>query len=171
MNIATTLILGGARSGKSQFAQALAESVCEQPIFVATAEARDDEMSERIARHVAERGDIWEVVEAPILLCEAITEACSERTAVLVDCLTLWLSNITLAGLDVEAELQKLKRTIETIETPLVLVSNEVGMGIVPESPLGRQFRDAQGRLNREVASVCRRVEFIVAGLPMTLKG
>lgn len=167
----TTLILGGARSGKSRFAQQLAESSRPQQIFVATAEALDDEMSARIRHHIAARGDTWKTIEAPILLCDAIEQACSEQCSVLVDCLTLWLSNIMQTDLDVESEVRKLTTTIASVTEPLVLVSNEVGMGIVPESPLARQFRDEQGRLNQLIAAACDRVEFVAAGLPLRLKG
>jgi adenosylcobinamide kinase/adenosylcobinamide-phosphate guanylyltransferase len=166
----TPLSLGGARSGKSRYAQQLVEACGPPHVFIATAEALDDEMSERIARHVADRGTAWQTIDAPISLYDAIEQACSERHSVLVDCLTLWLSNIMQAGLDVGEEVQKLARSVEAVTTPLVLVSNEVGMGIVPESPLGRQFRDEQGRLNQVIAAACDRVEFVAAGLPLGLK-
>ena len=167
----TTLILGGARSGKSRFAQQLVETHRPPHIFIATAEALDDEMSARIAHHIATRGDTWRTIDAPIHLSDAIEGACSEKHSVLVDCLTLWLSNIMQAELDVESEVRKLAKSVAAVTTPLVLVSNEVGMGIVPESPLGREFRDEQGRLNQVIASVCQRVELVAAGLPLRLKG
>lgn len=167
----TTLILGGARSGKSRYAQKLVESLRPRRVFIATAEALDEEMADRISRHIADRGESWETIEESIRICECIDQTAGEDRAVLVDCLTLWLSNIMLASLDVEAEVAKLTRTLESVSAPLVLVSNEVGMGIVPESPLGRDFRDAQGRLNQAVAAACDKVEFVAAGLPLRLKG
>ena len=128
-------------------------------------------MSERIARHRADRGDAWQTVEAPISLCAAIEQACDEQHSVLVDCLTLWLSNIMHAEFDVDDEVQRLAKTVQVVSTPLIIVSNEVGMGIVPETPLGRKFRDAQGRLNQALGQACDRVDFVAAGLPLRLKG
>lgn len=164
------LVLGGARSGKSRHALTLTESAGSEHIFIATAEALDDEMSQRIQKHEADRGASWKTVEAPLALADAIDETQGSQSAVLVDCLTLWLSNIMLARLNVTAETERLVRSIQTVARPLILVSNEVGMGIVPESTLGRKFRDEQGRLNQEVAKVCDRVDFVAAGLPITLK-
>ena len=169
--ISTVLILGGARSGKSQHAQKLAEDARPDRTFIATAEGLDDEMSERIARHQADRGDAWQTVEAPISLCAAIEQACDDQYSVLVDCLTLWLSNIMHAEFDVDGEVQRLAQTVQAVSTPLIIVSNEVGMGIVPETPLGRKFRDVHGRLNQKIGQVCDRVEFVAAGLPLRLKG
>lgn len=165
------LVIGGARSGKSQHAQKLAEDARPRRTFIATAEMLDDEMSERIARHRADRGEAWRTVEAPISLCAAIEQECAEQRSVLVDCLTLWLSNIMHAEFDVDDEVQRLAKTVQVVSTPLIIVSNEVGMGIVPETPLGRKFRDAQGRLNQEIAQACDRVDFVAAGLPLRLKG
>lgn len=167
----TILVLGGARSGKSARAQTLAESRAPRRVFIATAQAMDAEMAERIARHQADRGDGWETVEAPVDLVSALTEAMGGGASCLVDCLTLWLSNLMHEGRDVEAETASLCALLTRARGCLVLVSNEVGMGLVPETPLGRRFRDAQGRLNQRVAAVCRRVEFVAAGLPLTLKG
>lgn len=167
----TILVLGGARSGKSRHAQKLAEDASAQRTFIATAEMLDDEMSERIARHRADRGDAWKTVESPISLCAAVEQACDENHSVLVDCLTLWLSNIMHAEMNVDEEVQRLAETIQVVSTPLIIVSNEVGMGIVPETLLGRRFRDAQGRLNQKIGQVCDRVEFVAAGLPLRLKG
>ena len=167
----TTLILGGARSGKSRYAQKLAESLRPRRVFIATAEALDDEMADRIARHIADRGTSWKTIEAPLNISECIHQATDDDCAILVDCLTLWLSNLMHADLDVNAEVDKLTETLESVSAPLILVSNEVGMGIVPESPLGRDFRDAQGRLNQAAAAACDKVEFVAAGLPLRLKG
>ena len=166
----TTLIIGGARSGKSRLAQQIAESSNPQRTFIATAEALDDEMEARISKHVSDRGKSWGTIEAPIQLCEAIQETCDANKAVLVDCLTLWLSNIMHKELDVGHEISRLVETVSSISSPLVLVSNEVGLGLVPQTPLGREFRDQQGRLNQAMARVCSEVRFIAAGLPLTLK-
>lgn len=138
---------------------------------MATAEAGDEEMSQRIARHIADRDETWKTVEAPIDLRAAIDSTCRGDVVVLVDCLTLWLSNILLAEMDVPQEIDRLVQAIASVDSNLVLVSNEVGLGLVPGNALGRQFRDEQGRLNRQIASVCDKVEFIAAGLPILLKG
>ena len=169
--LTTTLILGGARSGKSRYAQRLAEKACARRVYIATAEALDDEMSERIAQHISDRGDSWTTVESPLELCRSIENACREQSAVIVDCLTLWLSNVMHAERDVAEETERLVQTLNSITTPLILISNEVGMGIVPQTALGRRFRDEQGRLNQRVANACARVEFIASGLPLRLKG
>ncbi|MEM7276833.1 MAG: bifunctional adenosylcobinamide kinase/adenosylcobinamide-phosphate guanylyltransferase [Pseudomonadota bacterium] len=165
------LILGGSRSGKSSHAQSLAESLRERQIFIATAQALDDEMEARIARHVADRGSTWSTVEAPLDLSTAITRHLNKDQAIVIDCLTLWLSNIMHAERDIESETNRLVNAIANADSPLILVSNEVGMGIVPESALGRRFRDAQGFLNKAVAEACEKVVFIAAGLPLRLKG
>ncbi len=167
----STLILGGARSGKSHRALVLAEDACAQRTYIATAQSLDDEMGDRIARHQAERGDDWQTIEEPFALSSMIKQTCMEERSVLVDCLTLWLSNIMLADMDVDAEVQLLAETIRGANAPLILVSNEVGMGIVPASSLGRRFRDEQGRLNQMMATICTRVEMVTAGLVTRLKG
>lgn len=166
----STLILGGARSGKSGYAQQIAETLSSTRKFIATAQALDDEMEARIARHISDRGESWKTLEAPLKLCEAIQTACDSDTSVLVDCLTLWLSNVMHSDLNVGSEISRLVDTVSSATSPLILVSNEVGMGLVPATPLGRDFRDEQGRLNQALASVCSRVEFVAAGLPITLK-
>lgn len=166
----TYLILGGARSGKSRRALSLAESTGERPVFVATAEPGDDEMLERITRHQTERGPQWSTLDAPLDLVRAIEQAAQHGDVCIIDCLTLWLSNLMHAERDVQAETRKLCDTIAGSRIPLILVSNEVGLGLVPETPLGRAFRDEQGRLNQAVARVCDRVEFVAAGLPIKLK-
>ena len=166
------LILGGARSGKSQRALALAEAAGgARRCFLATAEAFDEEMAERIAHHRAERGVGWETIETPLNLADAISDNASRETVCLVDCLTLWLSNLIHGGRDVEAESRKLCYSLQNTDGQVILVSNELGLGLVPETPLGRRFRDAQGRLNQDIAAVCDRVEFVAAGLPVVLKG
>ncbi len=165
-----TLVLGGARSGKSRRALALLpRHACERRVFVATAEPSDDEMRERILRHREERGADWELVEAPVDIAAPIAGAGGE--GVLVDCLTLWLSNLMHRGASVEDETARLLDALFAGEGSVVLVSNELGLGLVPETPLGRAFRDEQGRLNQRLAAACGRVEFVVAGLSMVVKG
>ncbi|AWM88254.1 bifunctional adenosylcobinamide kinase/adenosylcobinamide-phosphate guanylyltransferase [Microvirga sp. 17 mud 1-3] len=164
------LVLGGARSGKSRTAQAIAEKTAGERLFVATAQPFDDEMRERIRRHRDERRDGWRTCEAPLELAQAIREGTGPGRVVLVDCLTLWLSNVLLAGRDVEDETERLAGAVRDAGGPVVLVSNEVGQGIVPETPLGRRFRDAQGRLNQRMAETCDAVILVAAGCPLLLK-
>ena len=163
------LVLGGARSGKTRRAMAIAGGFA-APVYIATAQARDGEMKDRIARHRAERGPEWITVEAPLDLCGALHRADAPGKAMLVDCLTLWLSNLMEAGLSPDDETVKLIRTVQALSATVVMVSNEVGLGIVPDNALARRFRDAQGRLNQAVAAAADHVELIVAGLPLTIK-
>jgi adenosylcobinamide kinase / adenosylcobinamide-phosphate guanylyltransferase len=166
-----TLVLGGARSGKSRRAEALARATGLDRIYIATAQAFDDEMRERIAKHRTDRAeDGWTTIEEPLELPSAILKAATPRTVLLVDCLTLWLSNVMLAERDLAAAERALLAALGQTAGPVVMVSNEVGFGIVPETPLGRRFRDAQGRLNQGIAAIADRVELVVAGLPLTLK-
>ncbi|MEL7022603.1 MAG: bifunctional adenosylcobinamide kinase/adenosylcobinamide-phosphate guanylyltransferase [Pseudomonadota bacterium] len=165
-----TLILGGARSGKSRRAQELAEAASAQRVFIATAEALDDEMANRIARHQRDRGTGWRTIEAPLDLTHALQEAAVTGGVILIDCLTLWLSNMMHRERDVDAAIAELVNTLRE-PAELILVSNEVGLGLVPETPLGRTFRDHQGRLNQAIAAASDRVEFVAAGLPLALKG
>jgi len=165
-----TLVLGGARSGKSRFAQELAESLSPKRIYVATAEPLDDEMRLRIAKHRTARGKGWRTVEAATNLIHGIGTAAPDE-AILVDCLTLWLANLFGRSERWENELDRLVEHLGRVEQPLVMVSNEVGLGLVPETKLGRDFRDAQGLLNQRVAAACNRVAFVAAGLPLWLKG
>jgi adenosylcobinamide kinase/adenosylcobinamide-phosphate guanylyltransferase len=145
-------------------------SACPAPwLYVATAEAHDDEMAERIATHRARRGADWRTVDAPRDLAGALASA--SAGAVLVDCLTLWLSNLMLADADIAAETARLEEALTRAVVPVVLVSNEVGLGIVPENALARRFRDAQGRLNQQIAARADRVVMMVAGLPLVVKG
>lgn len=167
----TTLVLGGARSGKSRYAQTLAESERPQRVFVATAEALDEEMRDRISRHIADRGPSWETIEEPLAIGDCVRRTADDDRVILIDCLTLWLSNLMHANIDVASSIDGFCAELEAVTTPLVLVSNEVGMGIVPDTPLGRRFRDAQGRLNQAVAAASDKVVFVAAGLPLTLKG
>lgn len=164
-----TLVIGGARSGKSAHAERLVTALPAPWTYIATAQAFDAEMQERIALHRQRRDAGWLTVEAPHDLVAAI-EAVSSGTPVLVDCLTLWLSNHMLADSDVERETARLVDVLSKPRGPWFVVSNEVGMGIVPDTPLGRRFRDAQGRLNAQVAAIAGKVLFMVAGLPMQVK-
>lgn len=169
-----TLILGGARSGKSTRALAVAQAGGHtQHIFVATADAGDDEMRERIALHRQARtvaGGGWHTLEVPLALPEAVRAEARSDTVVVVDCLTLWLANQFQHGRDPAAATEALCAVLADVAGPVVLVSNETGFGLVPQTPLGRAFRDAQGRLNQAVAAQCERVELVVAGLPLVLK-
>ncbi len=167
----TCLILGGARSGKTRRALSLAEGSGATPVYIATAQAFDAEMAERIALHKAERGPHWRSVEAPLDLPEAICHAAQPDAVLLIDCLTLWLSNLTFAERDIAGATAALVTALNDAPGPVLVVSNEVGLGIVPENALARRFRDDQGRLNQTVAAAVDRVEFIAAGLPLTLKG
>ncbi len=162
-----TFILGGARSGKST--RALELSLNHPRVFIATAEPLDDEMSERIALHQAERGPDWGVIEAPLEIANVIND--HRSGTLLIDCLTLWLSNLMHHDRDADAETARLTEALRSAKADVVLVSNEVGMSIAPENALARRFRDAQGRLNQRVAAVADCVEFVAAGLPLRLKG
>ncbi|MBN9452553.1 MAG: bifunctional adenosylcobinamide kinase/adenosylcobinamide-phosphate guanylyltransferase [Bosea sp.] len=164
-----TLVLGGARSGKSRHAEALIESLPAPWTYIATAQAYDDEMRERIAEHRARRPDGWQTVDAPLELADAIAAQPVGRP-ILVDCLTLWLTNLILAERDTAAASEALIAACERASAPLVLVGNEVGLGIVPENALARRFRDEAGRLHQALAARAAGVVFMVAGLPMRVK-
>jgi adenosylcobinamide kinase/adenosylcobinamide-phosphate guanylyltransferase len=166
----STLILGGARSGKSRFAESLAREAPGRRIYIATAEALDEEMADRIAHHRADRGEGWETVECPLALADAITNHAAPDTTLLVDCLTLWLSNLMMADEDVAAKTGALAAAITAASGTMLLVSNEVGQGIVPDNALARGFRDEAGRLNQAIASVADAVWFVTAGIPSRLK-
>ena len=165
-----TLVVGGARSGKSGLAERLITETGRPRRYIATAEAWDDEMRDRIARHRADRGADWVTVEAPLDLAAALAAARPEEM-VLIDCATLWLSNHLLADHDLEAETARLLSALATCPAPVAVVSNEVGWGIVPDNALARRFRDAQGRLNQRIAAQAGLVIGVMAGLPVMLKG
>jgi adenosylcobinamide kinase/adenosylcobinamide-phosphate guanylyltransferase len=162
-------VLGGARSGKSRHAQAVAEAVATgEPahlVYVATAQAFDSEMEDRIARHRADRDDRWRTVEAPLALADALVAADSAGTILLVDCLTLWVSNLLLADENIAARLDDLVQAIARLEGRIILVSNEVGLGIVPDNALARRFRDAAGSLHQRIAAQADSVDVVMAGL------
>lgn len=165
-----TLVLGGARSGKSRHAETLLAGAAGPWTYIATAQALDDEMRARIESHRLRRGPEWTTIEAPVDLPLAIARNAKAPNAVLVDCLTLWLSNLMIAEHDTSSAVTALIAALHDATGNIVLVSNEVGMGIVPDNRLARDFRDAQGELNRLVANEADRVVFVAAGLPLTLK-
>ena len=164
------LILGGARSGKSGFAQRQAENLPGELIYVATAQALDAEMEDRIARHRAERGARWQTFEAPLDLAGAIETRSRPGNVLLVDCLTLWASNLMFSESDLARAIGGLTSALGKAPGKIILVSNEVGLGIVPDNPLARRFRDVAGEVNQAVARSVDSVVFVAAGLPMVLK-
>lgn len=164
-----TLVLGGARSGKSRHAESLVESLAPPWTYVATAQAYDEEMEERIRHHRLRRQGNWETIEAPLHL-ETALAAVPRGRPLLLDCLTLWLTNVMLGGGDVEEASLRLAELLGRPHGPWVVVSNEVGLGIVPDNALSRQFRDAAGRLNQMVAGKAESVFFMVAGIAMKVK-
>ena len=166
-----TLILGGARSGKSRYALELGESLSKDRVFIATAQGFDEGMRERIARHRSDRGSSWRTVEELVEVWGVIESECREGRVVVLDCLTLWLNNLMLFERDVESDIERLVSCLESMKGDVILVSNEIGLGLVPDTELGREFRDLHGRMNQRVAAVCDRVLFMVAGLPVVVKG
>jgi adenosylcobinamide kinase/adenosylcobinamide-phosphate guanylyltransferase len=171
--MSVTFVLGGARSGKSAHAQKLAEAAAGRagvrPLMIATAEALDAEMEDRIARHRADRGAHWRTLEAPVALAEAVRGLTPSDVAV-IDCLTLWVSNLLVKDLDVEAASQDLVAALAACPAEIIVVSNETGLGLVPDNALARRFRDAAGRLNQLVAQQAERVSMIFAGQVLRLK-
>lgn len=163
-------VIGGARSGKSRYAQARIEALPGALAFIATAEPGDAEMAERITRHQADRGPRWTAFDAPLDLPQAIHRAQGSAGAILVDCLTLWLSNLMLRELDVEQATSALCSAVQQCRVPIALVANEVGMGIVPMNELARRYRDQAGWLSQRIAEVAGEVVLVTAGLPLTLK-
>lgn len=171
MSLVSTLVLGGARSGKSAFAERLAAKSGLERLYLATATPFDAEMAARIARHRVDRaGEGWQTLEEPFDIATVIHREAASTRVMLVDCLTLWLNNLMFAGRDVAAAQAALLEALRQARGPVILVSNEVGLGLVPETALGRDFRDAQGRLNQAVAAQVTEVVFVAAGLPLKLK-
>jgi adenosylcobinamide kinase/adenosylcobinamide-phosphate guanylyltransferase len=164
------LVLGGARSGKSRYGQQRIECVHGPLAYIATAQAFDSEMADRIARHRADRGTRWSTLETPLDLPCAIAEAARWYSAILVDCLTLWVTNLMLAEHDLARARDALIHSIGACQVPIALIANEVGLGIVPDNALARRFRDEAGWLNQKLAEAADEVVFIAAGLPMSLK-
>ena len=165
-----TLILGGARSGKSEFAERLVGSFGYPKTIIVTAQALDGEMESRIKEHRQRRGTDWHTVEAPLDIVSALNDLKSEEVA-LLDCLTVWLSNQMLAGANTLDCINRLILSLKRCNGSIVVVSNEIGQGIVPEDPLTRRFRDEHGRLNQRFAAHCDLVVLVTAGLPLVLKG
>lgn len=167
----STLVLGGAASGKSAFAETLVLGQPGRPIYIATAEAFDAEMIDKIAVHKARRGAVWTNVEEPLDLAGIISRADAPDSVLLVDCLTIWLSNLMADDRDIVSEIAHLVDALDGLKGKIVMVANEVGLGIVPENALSRTFRNLHGMLNQTVAGVADRVVFVAAGLPLALKG
>ena len=164
-----SLIIGGARSGKSQYAESLCENH-EKKIYLATAQAHDEEFQQRIKVHQQRRENKWQTIEEPLDITNIITIYSRPETVVLIDCLTLWLSNLLEHEKDIEQETNALITALDQADGPVIMVSNEVGLSIVPENALARRFRDEQGKLNQALAKVATNVVFIAAGLPLILK-
>jgi adenosylcobinamide kinase/adenosylcobinamide-phosphate guanylyltransferase len=164
-----TFVLGGAASGKSLYAESLVTDTGAPRVYIATGEARDDEMRAKIAAHVDQRGPGWRTLEAPLDVAPALASVAEDEVA-LLDCATMWMSNHLLAENDLEAEIARLLDALAACKGKVVVVSNEVGMGIVPENALARRFRDVQGRLNKRLAAAADTVLFVAAGLPLTMK-
>jgi adenosylcobinamide kinase/adenosylcobinamide-phosphate guanylyltransferase len=164
------LVLGGARSGKSAYAERVVLASAPAALYLATAAAGDAEMADRIRRHQERRGEAWSTIEEPLDLCGALVELARPDRPILVDCLTLWLSNLMHEGVDIDAETGRLTALLPRLAGPVVFVSNEVGLGIVPDNALARAFRDHAGRLNQAVAAAVDAVIFLAAGLPLQLK-
>ena len=166
-------VLGGARSGKSAFAEKLTldQSNSSKCIYLATSQIWDEEMRARVDLHKDRRGSEWETIEAPLALAETLLEQSQKGVPILVDCLTLWLTNLMMEERDISAECDSLIKAISTINTPIIFVSNEVGQGIVPDNKMARDFRDHAGILHQKLASAVDQVYFVTAGLPSKLKG
>ncbi|CAN0588888.1 unnamed protein product [Laminaria digitata] len=167
----STLVLGGAASGKSAYAEDLVLRAPGQPVYIATAQAFDGEMTDKITVHRARRGAVWTTVEEPLDLAGAIAGADAPDAVLLVDCLTMWLNNLMADDRDVAAETAHLLDVLDDLQGHIVLVANEVGLGIVPDNALARAFRNLHGTLNQAVAGAADRVIFVAAGLPLALKG
>lgn len=164
------LVTGGARSGKSRYAEEIALKSGGAHVYVATAQAGDNEMADRITRHRKRRGHRWQTIEAPLDLATVLDGHACPGSTVLVDCLTLWLSNLLANDRDAEREIEGLVERFARTRGNVIVVTNEVGLGIVPDNPLARRFRDLAGFANQRVAAVANEVVFVACGLPLTLK-
>jgi adenosylcobinamide kinase/adenosylcobinamide-phosphate guanylyltransferase len=167
----SVLVLGGARSGKSRYAEGLAALHAGRRVYIATAEPGDEEMRKRIESHRARRGEGWQTVEEPVRLCAALSEHGAVADFVLVDCLTLWISNLMRQEADVPAEVEALAQLVASLPAGVAIVSNEVGLGIVPDNAVARKFRDHAGLANQRIAEAVSEVIFMAAGQPIRLKG
>ncbi|MDY0221487.1 MAG: bifunctional adenosylcobinamide kinase/adenosylcobinamide-phosphate guanylyltransferase [Desulfobacterium sp.] len=169
-----TLVIGGCRSGKSSHALGLADAIPgNRKIFIATSVPTDPEMENRVTRHRQERGDLWTTVEEPLEIADTIDRLSNSSDVILVDCLTLWTSNLMFNNLEqpaIELSLQRLASSLDRSHCPVIVVSNEVGTGIVPENALARQFRDMAGFVNQQIAAVAHGVVWMVAGIPVKIK-
>lgn len=165
-----TLVLGGARSGKSRYGEQLVESASGQHVYIATAQAWDGEMRDRISHHQNRRGSDWSLIEEPLALADILRTQIAEDQTVLVDCLTLWLSNLMGVEKNIEASVDELIAAIAECKGRVVFISNEVGQGIVPDNAMARLFRDEAGRMHQRLADICDAAVMVVAGLPLMLK-
>lgn len=173
-----TLVTGGARSGKSRFAEELCKGLGQTPCYIATAQAFDDEMEQRIAIHRSRRGDMWHTIEEPLMLPQTLAAIDGRYSSILVDCLTIWLSNMLLSFKRIDSDSEgvmrgnfhRLKMTLRSMSTPVVLVTNEVGMGIVPDNELSRIFRDLAGEMGQIIASTSDHLYVTICGQPLKLK-
>ena len=165
-----TFILGGARSGKSKFAEGLVLSSGLKPIYLATGRALDDEMVERIEEHQNRRGEDWETMEEPLALVDAINHAAVPGRIILVDCLTLWVTNLMMAEANVSKEIDGLISALSNVNAPIVFVSNEVGQGVVPINKMAREFVDLSGLVHQRLAAIANHAYFVTAGIPQKLK-
>jgi adenosylcobinamide kinase/adenosylcobinamide-phosphate guanylyltransferase len=169
----TILVIGGCRSGKSSHALYLAEQIPGQKIFIATCTPQDKEMEQRILRHQQQRSSVWEIIEVPLLISETINKHSIKGNVILIDCLTLWINNLIMNDENtakIDTTIRNLTQSIEKAECPVILVSNEVGTGIVPDNKLARLFRDITGYANQKVAACVDRVIWMVAGIPVKIK-
>jgi adenosylcobinamide kinase / adenosylcobinamide-phosphate guanylyltransferase len=165
------LVLGGARSGKSAFAERLIDETGLEKAYLATGQAFDDEMKRRVGTHQNRRGPEWKLIEEPIDIAAALAKICDSKTAVLLDCLTLWVTNLMMVEKNVLSECDMLTKALRSLAGTIVLVSNEVGQGIVPDNAMARAFRDYAGLLHQKIAGIADEVYFVTAGLPQKLKG
>ncbi len=169
-----TFVLGGARSGKSEFCENMLIDSGLKPVYLATARGDDEEMVERIEIHrrrrIMSEANVWQTVEEPLALADALKNCAFEGRAVLVDCLTLWVSNLMAVDADVEREANNLVQSLDRLAAPVIFVSNEVGMGIVPQNAMAREFRDLAGMVHQKIAAAADHVYFIAAGLPLVMK-